>query len=149
VFQRNVIFNTDPTNRVRGQGISAQADWDIGFAKLTSITAYRDQVNQSFQDVDFTGADILTNKTANQIKTFTQEFRLASTGDGPLSWLVGGFYQDEKTDTGRDIRYGKDIRAYVDALGGRAPATLVSALGPLGAAINGRTSMRWNSFRAW
>ena len=130
VFNRNVIFNINPENRVRGQGISGQADWDVGFAKLTSITAYRDQVNQSYQDIDFTGADISTNRTANQIKTFTQEFRLASTGDGPLSWLIGGFYQDEKTDTGRDIRYGKDIRAYVDALGGRVPAG--SATAPLG-----------------
>ncbi len=116
VFDRNVIFNSDPTNRVRGEGISGQADWDIGFAKLTSITAYRDQVNQSFQDIDFTGADISNNKTANDIKTFTQEFRLASTGNGPLSWLVGGFYQDEKTDTGRQIRYGSDARAYLNGL---------------------------------
>ena len=130
VFDRNVIFNINPENRVRGEGISGQADWDVGFAKLTSITAYRDQVNQSYQDIDFTGADISTNRTANQIKTFTQEFRLASTGDGPLSWLIGGFYQNEKTDTGRDIRYGKDIRAYLDVLGGRIPVGSPTA--PLG-----------------
>ena len=116
IFSRNLIFNTQPTNRVRGEGISGQADWDVGFAKLTSITAYRDQVNESNQDIDFTGADIASNKTANSIKTFTQEFRLASTGNGPLSWLVGGFYQDEKLDTGRSITYGTDMRAYIDKL---------------------------------
>lgn len=118
IFDRNVIFNTQPTNRVRGQGISGQADWDIGFAKLTSITAYRNQVNESNQDIDFTGADIASNKTANEIKTFTQEFRLASTGSGPFSWLVGGFYQDEQTDTGRRITYGTDARSYLDKLTG-------------------------------
>ncbi|MGH6617854.1 TonB-dependent receptor [Sphingomonas sp.] len=116
VFDRNVIFNTDPSNRIRGQGVSGQVDWNVGFAKLTSITAYRNQVNQSQQDIDFTGADIASNTTANEIKTFTQELRLASTGDGPFSWLVGGFYQDEKLDTGRDIRFGKDARAFVNAL---------------------------------
>lgn len=116
VFDRNVIFNTDPFNRVEGKGISGQVDWNLGFAKLTSITAYRNQVNESDQDIDFTAADISNNKTANKAKTFTQEFRLASTGDGPLSWLVGGFYQDEKLTTGRDIRFGKDARAFVNAL---------------------------------
>ncbi|MEG3150267.1 TonB-dependent receptor [Sphingomonas sp. ZT3P38] len=116
IFDRDVIFNTDPSNRVRGMGISGQVDWNVGIAKLTSITAYRNQINQSDQDVDFTGADIANNRTANEAKTFSQELRLTSTGDGPLSWLVGGYYQDEKLDTGRDIRFGKDARAFVNAL---------------------------------
>lgn len=131
IFDRNVIFNTDPYNRVEGKGISGQVDWNVGFAKLTSITAYRNQINQSNQDIDFTGADISNNVTANNAKTFTQEFRLASTGDGPLSWLVGGFYQDEKLDTGRDIRFGKDTRAFVNVLSGG----LITGLESLQAAV--------------
>jgi iron complex outermembrane receptor protein len=131
IFDRNVIFNTDPYNRVEGKGISGQVDWNVGFAKLTSITAYRNQINQSNQDIDFTGADIANNVTANNAKTFTQEFRLTSTGDGPLSWLVGGFYQDEKLDTGRDIRFGKDTRAFVNILSGG----LITGLESLQAAV--------------
>ena len=118
IFSRNIVFDANPENRLVGKGLSGQIDWNIGFAKLTSITAYRNQVNQSNQDIDFTGADIATNKTANEISTFTQEFRLASEGNGPFSWLVGGFYQDEKVDTGRDIRFGKDIRPFANALTG-------------------------------
>lgn len=118
IFDRNVIFNTDPYNRIVGKGVSGQVDWNLGFAKLTSITAYRNQINQSNQDIDFTAADIANNITANNAKTFTQEFRLASNGDGRLSWLVGGFYQDERLTTGRDIRFGKDARAFVNALSG-------------------------------
>ncbi|MEP7006456.1 MAG: TonB-dependent receptor, partial [Sphingomonas bacterium] len=116
---------------VEGKGISGQVDWNVGFAKLTSITAYRNQINQSNQDIDFTAADISNNVTANNAKTFTQEFRLASTGDGPLSWLVGGFYQDEKLDTGRDIRFGKDTRAFVNILSGG----LITGLESLQAAV--------------
>ncbi len=119
VFQRNVIFDVNPDNRLVGKGLSGQIDWNVGFAKLTSITAYRNQVNQSNQDVDFTAAALITNKAANEISTFTQEFRLASDGSGPLNWLLGGFYQDEKVDTSRDIRYGNDIRAYVNAITGQ------------------------------
>jgi len=132
-FARNLVYNTDPHNRLVGKGVSGQIDWSLGFAKLTSITAYRDQVNQTTLDVDFTGADISNLTSANHIKTFTQEFRLASEGSGPFSWLVGGFYQDEKLDTGRDISYGKDARAYVNALTG-GPAGLLRALEGLQAA---------------
>lgn len=140
IFDRNVIFNTDPFNRVEGKGVSGQVDWNLGFAKLTSITAYRNQVNRSDQDIDFTAADISNNKTANNAKTFTQEFRLASTSDGPLSWLVGGFYQNEKLTTGRDIRFGKDARAFVNALTGGAVTQLETLQSLVNPAIRpGRT----------
>jgi iron complex outermembrane recepter protein len=124
IFSRNIVFDTNPQNRLVGKGLSGQIDWNLGFAKLTSITAYRNQVNQSDQDVDFTGADIIKNKTANEISTFTQEFRLASDNDGPFSWLVGGFFQDEKVDTARDIRYGQDLRAFANALSSGLITTL-------------------------
>jgi iron complex outermembrane recepter protein len=138
IFSRQLIFDVNPDNRLVGKGLSGQIDWNIGFAKLTSITAYRNQINQSFQDVDFTGASLFTNRAANEISTFTQEVRLASDGDGPLNWLVGGFYQDEKVDTARDIRYGTDIRAYGNALtGGTATApSLITVLESLQSLTN-------------
>ncbi len=142
IFDRNVIFNTDPNNTLSGKGLSGQVDHDLGFAKLTSITAYRNQKSASFQDIDFTGADISNNRTANTIKTFTQEVRLASSGDGPINWLIGGFYQDEKIDTGRTITYGSDIRAFADALSGPVPATLLGALpAALRPALTGRSNI--------
>ena len=142
VFDRNVIFNTDPQNDLSGSGFSGQVDYDLGFAKMTSITAYRIQKNASFQDIDFTGADISNNRTANEIKTFTQEIRLASNSEGPFNWLVGGFFQDERLDTGRTVSYGTDIRAYADVLSGAVPATLLGALPPtLRPALTGRSNL--------
>ncbi|CAN5195487.1 TonB-dependent receptor [soil metagenome] len=142
VFDRDIIFNTDPVNRLAGKGISGQWDQDLGFAKLTAITAYREQTNRSIQDVDFTGADLANKDEANQIKTFTQELRLASNGEGPLNWLIGGFYQDEKIDTGRDINYGTDIRAYGDGLSGQVPAALLNALpAALRPGLTGRSNL--------
>ena len=142
VFDRNVIFNTDPENDLSGRGFSGQVDYDLGFAKMTSITAYRNQQNSSFQDIDFTGADISNNRTANEIKTFTQEIRLASNSEGPFNWLVGGFFQDERLDTGRTVSYGTDIRAYADVLSGAVPATLLGALPPtLRPALTGRSNL--------
>ncbi|CAN5352780.1 TonB-dependent receptor [soil metagenome] len=141
IFAREVVYNDDPQNRVRGKGLSAQMDWNIGFAKVTSITAYRNQVNQSHQDVDFTGADLFRNTTANRIRTFTQELRLASDNPGPLSWMVGGFFQDERTETGRDLRYGNDIRAFSEAASGSTGA-LVDAVPALAPLIGGTSNIR-------
>ncbi|CAN5136940.1 TonB-dependent receptor [soil metagenome] len=142
VFDREVIFNTDPDNRLTGQGLSAQGDIDVGFANLTSITAYRKQTSASYQDVDFTGADLANKADGNAIKTFTQEFRLASKGEGPLNWLIGGFYQDEKLRTGRTINYGANMRAYADGLSGQVPAALLGALpASLRPALTGRSNI--------
>ncbi|MEO5867423.1 MAG: TonB-dependent receptor [Sphingomonas sp.] len=115
-FDRQLVFNTSPNNVLVGKGISGQVDLDVGFAKLTSITAYRDQTNDTTLDVDFTGADIANQTTSNRSKNFTQELRLASNGKGPLNWLIGAFYDHENLRTGRDIRFGKDARAFVNVL---------------------------------
>jgi iron complex outermembrane recepter protein len=41
------------------------------------------------------GAILPSNlRDTTNLKQFTQEIRLASTGDGPLQWVVGGFYTD-------------------------------------------------------
>jgi iron complex outermembrane receptor protein len=142
IFDRDVIFNTDPSNTLSGKGLSAQLDQDLGFAKLTAITAYRNQKSASFQDIDFTGGDVSNNRTSNTIKTFTQEVRLASTGDGPVSWLIGGFYQNEKLDSGRTITYGSDVRAFAEALSGPVPANLLTALpATLRPALTGRSNL--------
>ncbi len=124
LFSYNIVLNTDPQSLIVGKGVSGQIDYDVGFAKLTSITAYRDQRNESQEDVDFTGADLANRNDAVHIKTFTQELRLASTGNGPFSWLVGGFYQREKLKLDQHIFYGRDIRAYADGLAGGNVSTL-------------------------
>ena len=135
IFKRRVVYNTDPSNRVVGKGVSGQVDWNLGFAKLTSITAYRNQVNQTSLDVDFQGADLSNLTSANNSDFFTQELRLASTGNGPFNWLVGAFYGDEKLTTGRDIRNGRDLRPWLDAQVGGASG-LIFALESLQAATN-------------
>jgi iron complex outermembrane receptor protein len=142
IFDRDVIFNTDPSNTLSGKGLSGQWDHDLGFAKLTAITAYRNQKSASFQDIDFTGGDVSNNSTSNTIKTFTQEVRLASSGDGPVNWLIGGFYQNEKLDSGRTITYGSDVRAFAEALSGAVPANLLAALpATLRPALTGRSNL--------
>jgi iron complex outermembrane recepter protein len=142
VFANNIVFNTDPTNRLSGKGASAQVDWKTAVGTLTSITADRKQTNASTQDVDFTGADLANKNQANDISTFTQELRLASNGDGALHWMLGAFLQKEKLHTGVDTTFGTDMRAYADGLSGQVPAALLGALpAPLQAALTGQSNL--------
>ena len=121
-FDNDIVFNTDPTNKIIGKGISVQADWNVNFANLTSITAYRNEANRSIQDVDFTGADIANKDQPDSYGTFTQELRLASRGNERLNWLLGGFFDQETLHTGVATTYGNDIRAYADGLSGQSAA---------------------------
>lgn len=115
----DVVF-TDvvPFNKVKNWGVSGQIDYDIGALTLTSISSYRDTSISANQDVDFTSADLASGATIGQadIKTITQEVRLASDFDGMLNFLVGGYYFNEDLQTADQIVYGSDFRPYANLL---------------------------------
>lgn len=70
---------------------------DMGAAELTSSTSYIDSLLDF--DASFLAGGILRNDSTFKTTAFTQEVRLASTGDGPFSWLVGGYYSDGKIES--------------------------------------------------
>ncbi|MGN3974084.1 TonB-dependent receptor [Tsuneonella sp. SYSU-LHT278] len=119
-----------PFSKVKNWGVSGQADYEMGALTLTSITAYRDTKLNANQDVDFTSARLASGANIGQahLKTFTQELRLASDFDGPVNFLLGGYYFDETAQTKDQIVYGQDFRNYVGGLlaglGAGSPATL-------------------------
>lgn len=112
----NLAYDQNPVNELEGKGVSLQADWDIEFANVTSITAYREQTDNSNTDADFTGAAVGVNPQTRDYETFTQEIRIASSGDNFVDWLVGGFYFDEKVNSTRDVVFGPDARPFFDVL---------------------------------
>ena len=116
-FSYDVYTNLPSENRIKNYGGSAQIDYDLGAIGLTSITAYRGVDLFNNQDTDFTGADLLgQNINDTEIRTFTQELRVASDFDGPINFLLGGYYFNEKIDIANDIEFGDDFRAYGNAL---------------------------------
>jgi outer membrane receptor protein involved in Fe transport len=122
-FSYEVALNSDPANFVEDSGISLQADIDFDSFAFTSISAYRINDSGFNNDVDFTSLDILIEEANVEIDTFTQEFRLTSTGDNKLDWMVGAFYFDEKVDSGDVLTYGSLARTYFDVLNSFNPAT--------------------------
>ena len=79
-------------NALEDNGISLQADFSNDTMDLVSITSYRTQNLDTNQDSDFTTADLLGRNSLNQdIDTFTQEFRLSSSGEGDVDWMLGAY----------------------------------------------------------
>ena len=73
-------------------------DIDFGGASLLSSTSYTERD----QNQPYASGDGVTSLTYTEVslagKDFTQELRLASNGDGPFNWLVGGFLTNSESD---------------------------------------------------
>ncbi len=97
--------------KTRDYGGSAEINWTLGGAKLTSITAYRQYRAGQGSDTDYSAVDILyrapSDDVYRQFQTFTQELRLRGEAfGGTLDWLIGGFYANEKLTVRENIRFG-------------------------------------------
>jgi iron complex outermembrane receptor protein len=87
-------------------GISGELTWDLGFANLTSITAWRDWDAVRDQDIDFNLIDVAYRDGESLgTENFTQELRLQGE-TGRIDWLFGLFYGDEQLDHTDTIRTG-------------------------------------------
>lgn len=118
-FARNVAITPgrDYSSRVNDGGISGEANYDMGWAQLTSITAYRYNKNAHGQDTDFNNLDLLYRASDggsyNRFKTFSQELRLQGNAfNHRLDWLVGGYYANEKLTLSDNLAYGADYSRY-------------------------------------
>jgi iron complex outermembrane recepter protein len=81
-------------------GASLTADWDLGAATLTSITAWRNWDWKPSNDRDFTGLPVTPeSKNPSQQEQFTQEIRIASNGYNRLDYVAGLFYFSQSIDT--------------------------------------------------
>jgi iron complex outermembrane receptor protein len=102
-------FNSPSFTRIRGDNFTGKVEWDLGGVTLNSVTNYRTWELEGAQDSDGTPFDPPTpafvtgtvNNIGNNAQTgpdrqFSQELRLSSSGSGRFSWLVGGFYFDER-----------------------------------------------------
>jgi outer membrane receptor protein involved in Fe transport len=115
IGDRRGFANREYGQIIQDQGFSAEVSWDLGFADLTSVTAYRDWVNDTGGDIDFTAADLWYRQDDGSagfgFEVFTQEFRLAGTS-GPVDWLVGMFYSDETLERRDKITLGPDFNNF-------------------------------------
>jgi iron complex outermembrane recepter protein len=110
----------DEFRTLRSQLANFTAEVDLGTAKATSSTSYEWGKDNALRD----GTSLLLGNivgllgtvpsnasgqsgvaiSSNQSKrSFTQEVRLVSTGDGPFNWIFGGFYNKAKLRQIQDV----------------------------------------------
>lgn len=92
---------------------SGVVDWDLHWAKLTSITGYQHDHGAYTSDLtplyDFllagfgVGATPFGLKVDDLTRKFTQEVRLTSPDNKVFEWVLGGYYDREITDEGVDL----------------------------------------------
>lgn len=93
-------------------GISLNADWNLGSATLTSISAWRYWKWDVANDRDYIGVPIQTvQRIPSRQDQFSQELRIASNGDTRLSY-VAGLYVFSQTINGRPTSVYGPASAY-------------------------------------
>jgi outer membrane receptor protein involved in Fe transport len=108
-YDRNTVFYDAGGGNVADYqqfGATLTASYEFDGATLTSITSHWTSEGSSRGDID--GGNLVTGpgfipfpsdtQDSLDLKQTTQEIRLASNGDGPLSWQIGGFYFDSDFD---------------------------------------------------
>lgn len=97
---------------VRQSGGSGELNWQIGDYKLTAITAYRSWWFVPYNDADGTNVTAFSNAAQNvDDNQWTQEIRIASPDDRPLSYVAGIYYFNEHQDNLLHTQYGPDATA--------------------------------------
>ena len=170
---KNLSINGGPyKNGSKQWGTSAELKWDLGGAKLTSVTAYRKFDSSSTTVGGFTANDTYTVgngartsrpgilPSGDHIKTFTQELRLQGTAfNDHLDWLLGGFYSSEKIradqtmtlnadfqKTGSAFNFGPATAVGPPAGFGSNPLFTLTAFGNAGVPVNANGNYAENRF---
>ena len=88
---------------------SAEANWNLGGYKLTSITAWRNWNFDPKNDLDYTNLSGLTGGFQSREEQVSQEVRLASPTGGPIDYVVGGYYYHQRTASDNSYTTGPSI----------------------------------------
>jgi len=87
---------SDATTHAWGADLNATYSHP-GFT-VTSISSYNKFTSRFIADNDATPVFVSYFETEQTYKTFTQELRAASDGNGPFKWIVGGYYFHDDVD---------------------------------------------------
>ena len=101
--------NAKPFRDNDSGGINLQANGDLGFATLTSITSYETLHRREYNDWDATPLALAGTYFDTEARVFSQEVRLASAETDKLSWLIGVYYAHQSMDEIFDSDFAQSI----------------------------------------
>jgi outer membrane receptor protein involved in Fe transport len=114
-FNRQSFANYPIAQQIWDRGFSAQLDWTLGAATLTSITAWRDNTVNAGNDPDYSQVPLVqepANGNVTDFKQFSEELRLAGKTER-LNWLIGGFFDSEILTNTSTILADNDFDLYL------------------------------------
>jgi iron complex outermembrane receptor protein len=96
---RRIAQDVEGASDIRSGGIRGTLNWDMGSAKLMSITAYREAHGDTLSDFDFTDLPFASAQSTLDTHQFTQDIYLVSAPGTKFEWTVGASYFHEATST--------------------------------------------------
>ena len=91
----------DTPENVESFTANLQIEWNLGNWDLTSVTGYLDTSREAILEVDASPNRLIEEYIDDGSEQFSQEIRLASDWEGPMSLILGAFYLTDEL-TGQD-----------------------------------------------
>src|SRR5882757_4262755 len=132
----DVDSDLQPFNEYKGGGVTVRFEQSLGFAKLTSISAFRESQNVVTADADATPTPLLSLLEAQRDYQRSEEINLTSDASSFIKW-VGGLYY-----FGASSAYDPSRAAFFGFIQPQTP------FGPIGA-LNNFGQERTESYAAY
>jgi len=97
-------WSANPNYNVNQTAATLRLETDLGFADLASITGYIEFDRENSMDVDGGPLPLTDFRNTDEVRQFSQEFRLSNDNDS-MVWQLGAFYANDqvKTDYNGDV----------------------------------------------
>ncbi|WP_293678291.1 TonB-dependent receptor [uncultured Phenylobacterium sp.] len=130
-LKENFLLRDDNRAGTRLKEVSLRTTWTQPNFQVSNLFAYRDSEGDLFVDAEVTPLDGLLAIIYSDGEQYSNEVRVQSVGDGPLTWLFGGEYV--KSNGGADFKTVFLVDA--DASLGFPPGFLASVGSPPGSFV--------------
>ncbi len=144
VYDDVMALDQLPLSSSEDKGVSAEINWHTDVGTLTSITAFRSADSVDELDVDFTPAEISTRVNMGDSDTFSQEIRIANSGER-VNYLLGAYYFTQDLNSDTTLAFGPHFEPFL-IYGNPGMAGIINGINSLSAATGGLIPMAANPF---
>jgi outer membrane receptor protein involved in Fe transport len=106
--------NGKPYLHTRSYLSSLELNYSVGSLQLNSITGFYKGESTALNIYDYTTFALVPSFLKTDQTSWSQEFRVSSQFDGPLNYVIGGFYSNDK----KRIRNTVSLMRVVDPVSG-------------------------------
>lgn len=116
----------DESNETEFNTVGLTLNWEFDNFTLTSLTGYADYDYFEKGDIDRSSVEYIGSDIGEDYEQYSQEIRLVSSTDGPVEWIVGGFFQTTEQDTLFNVNFNGATRGIPPIAGAIANRHLVT-----------------------